>query len=75
MHSELAVLRNIQGTQKEPAVVGPGWFVQMDVNRDNDLTRKEFPGTDAQFKELDTDDDELISATEANTAAKNKDEK
>ena len=37
----------------------------MDRNKDNDLTRGEFPGTDEQFAAIDADGDELISAEEA----------
>ncbi len=37
----------------------------MDKNKDDDLTRREFPGTDEQFKQLDSDGDELISTAEA----------
>jgi hypothetical protein len=37
----------------------------MDRNKDNDLTRGEFPGTDDQFAAIDADGDELISADEA----------
>jgi hypothetical protein len=37
----------------------------MDRNKDNDLTRQEFPGTDEQFQQLDADKDELVSADEA----------
>jgi hypothetical protein len=37
----------------------------MDRNKDNDLTRGEFPGTDEQFAAMDADGDELVSADEA----------
>jgi hypothetical protein len=37
----------------------------MDKNKDYDLTRQEFPGTDEQFQQLDKDQDELISSEEA----------
>lgn len=65
-HQELASLRSVQSASKEPAVKGPNWFVQMDVNKDNDVSAKEFPGNDEQFAELDADGDKLISAQEAN---------
>ena len=48
-----------------PKTTGPEWFVRMDRNKDNDLTRVEFPGTDEQFQALDADHDELVSADEA----------
>jgi Ca2+-binding EF-hand superfamily protein len=44
---------------------GPLWFRKMDRNRDGDVSRKEFVGTDEQFREIDTDGDGLISAEEA----------
>ncbi len=65
VHQELATLRSIQPTSREPAVRGPEWFTEMDVNKDNDLSRKEFKGNDEQFVAFDTDSDELVSATEA----------
>jgi Ca2+-binding EF-hand superfamily protein len=44
---------------------GPLWFRKMDKNRDGDVSRREFLGTDAEFKAIDTDGDGLISAAEA----------
>jgi Ca2+-binding EF-hand superfamily protein len=44
---------------------GPLWFQKMDRNRDGDVSRKEFLGTDEQFRAIDTDGDGLISAEEA----------
>jgi Ca2+-binding EF-hand superfamily protein len=44
---------------------GPAWFLKMDRNGDGDVSRKEFLGTDEQFKEIDTDGDGLISVEEA----------
>jgi Ca2+-binding EF-hand superfamily protein len=44
---------------------GPVWFQKMDRNRDGDVSRKEFLGTDEQFKQIDTDGDGLISVEEA----------
>jgi Ca2+-binding EF-hand superfamily protein len=47
------------------AARGPLWFQKMDRNRDGDVSRKEFLGTDEQFKAIDTDGDGLISVEEA----------
>ncbi|MCA9011963.1 MAG: EF-hand domain-containing protein [Planctomycetaceae bacterium] len=44
---------------------GPAWFRCMDRNQDGDVSRREFPGTVSQFMQIDTDEDELISAVEA----------
>lgn len=48
--------------------VGPVWFQKMDRNRDGDVSRREFLGTDADFRRLDTDGDGLISPQEAEAA-------
>ena len=65
-HQPLALLREVNSQNLAAQETGPDWFTEMDKNKDNDLTRQEFPGTDEQFKELDGDGDELISVTEAN---------
>lgn len=43
----------------------PKWFIAIDRNGDHDLSRKEFNGSDTQFKQLDRDGDGLISIEEA----------
>ncbi len=68
-HQPLALLRAVNAPTASQAG-GPEWFQEMDKNKDDDLTRKEFPGTDEQFKELDRDADELISAAEATKSEK-----
>jgi Ca2+-binding EF-hand superfamily protein len=65
VHQELARLRDTYNQSYASAVAGPEWFVRMDRNKDNDLTRSEFPGTDEQYASLDADNDQLISAQEA----------
>jgi Ca2+-binding EF-hand superfamily protein len=52
-------------TLPPPRTAGPLWFRKMDRNRDGDVSRREFLGTDAEFKAIDTDGDGLISAAEA----------
>ncbi len=47
------------------AQTGPLWFQKMDRNRDGDVSRREFLGTDEQFRKLDADGDGLISQSEA----------
>jgi Ca2+-binding EF-hand superfamily protein len=65
VHRELLGMRSLHRKETAPSITGPEWFVRMDRNKDNDLTRSEFPGTDEQFRGLDADQDELISAEEA----------
>ncbi|WP_166831228.1 EF-hand domain-containing protein [Thalassoroseus pseudoceratinae] len=66
VHQELADIRSVTIADPAPTTTGPEWFRRMDRNKDGDLTRGEFPGTDEQFANLDTDADNLISADEAN---------
>lgn len=44
---------------------GPEWFRKMDKNRDGDVSRKEWLGSDEMFRRIDTDGDGLIGAAEA----------
>lgn len=46
----------------------PGWFLKMDLNRDGDLTPREFLGTPEQFQQLDVNTDGFIEAAEASAA-------
>lgn len=76
VHRELAVLRTtpvVNQNVTQPTVDRLEWFSQMDINNDNDLTRKEFPGTDEQFATLDADNDKLVSAAEASAFQKSQD--
>ena len=54
-----------RGTQPNKPARGPEWFRKMDRNGDGDVSRREFLGSDAQFHEIDTDGDGLISVEEA----------
>jgi Ca2+-binding EF-hand superfamily protein len=47
---------------------GPEWFRRMDRNQDGDVSAREFLGTSTQFAELDTDQDGLMSVSEAEAA-------
>jgi hypothetical protein len=47
---------------------GPLWFRKMDRNQDGDVSRREFLGSDEEFRRIDTDGDGLISAEEATRA-------
>lgn len=67
VHMDLARLRDPAMPTTNPTLVAPPeWFARMDSNTDGDLSRREFSGTDEQFRQLDTDDDQLISSAEAN---------
>ena len=65
VHRELAAVRTSSTTSESEHQRGPEWFTRMDRNKDNDLSRDEFSGNDEQFKSLDADADDLISAAEA----------
>jgi Ca2+-binding EF-hand superfamily protein len=57
--------RAVGGGPAPRRAVGPLWFQKMDRNRDGDVSRREFLGTDEQFRLIDTDGDGLISVEEA----------
>lgn len=58
-------------TTNQPALPkrsGPLWFQKMDRNHDGDVSRREFLGSDAEFRKIDGDGDGLISSAEAQRA-------
>jgi hypothetical protein len=63
--AERELANNRQGSPPKPAASTPSWFTDMDRNRDGDLSRGEFLGTNEQFKQLDRDGDGLVGASEA----------
>ena len=66
VHDPLSQMRTLRVDESdELSPPPPAWFVRMDRNADADLSRAEFPGSDAQFAALDADADGLISAAEA----------
>lgn len=48
-----------------PAPTGSDWFVNMDENRDQEVSLDEFPGTAEKFRSLDLDGDGFVSSSEA----------
>jgi Ca2+-binding EF-hand superfamily protein len=51
-----------------PERSGPRWFRKMDRNHDGDVSRREFLGTEKEFRTIDSDGDGLISVEEATRA-------
>ncbi|MDA1231090.1 MAG: hypothetical protein O2856_09970, partial [Planctomycetota bacterium] len=56
--------RSVNGNSLASSV-RPVWFTKLDYNNDGELTRREFPGTIAEFQKLDQNSDGVVDATEA----------
>jgi len=61
---------NATSPRLEQSTEGPEWFRRMDVNRDGDVSRREFLGPVSQFDELDANGDGFLGASEAENATK-----
>ncbi len=73
IRATFAVVPRIDGMTGQPrAQTGPLWFQKMDRNRDGYVSRREFLGTDEEFRNLDVDGDGFISVQEAEAAEKKK---
>lgn len=59
---------NVSPFTSSPIVEGAPWFHRMDRNADGDVSRREFLGTDADFRLIDRDGDGLIDPKEAAAA-------
>ncbi len=53
------------GDTTSPLSAAPVWFEKLDRNRDSELTRREFPGTIAEFQKLDQNSDGVVDTAEA----------
>ena len=59
---------NATSPRLEQSTEGPEWFRRMDVNRDGDVSRREFLGPASQFDELDENGDGFLASSEADAA-------
>jgi Ca2+-binding EF-hand superfamily protein len=60
--------RHIARPAPTTSATAPAWFMRMDVNRDGDVSPREFLGTLEQFQRTDADHDGLIDPREAQAA-------
>jgi Ca2+-binding EF-hand superfamily protein len=63
------VVRAPGGPMPARPPTGPAWFQKMDRNKDGVVSRREFLGTDEDFRRIDTNGDGLIDQQEAEAAS------
>jgi hypothetical protein len=68
LHAERENERRPRSMAAEGDPNRPDWFRNMDRDTDGRVSRKEFVGTDEQFKRIDADRDQFISPAEARAA-------
>lgn len=61
----LLEIRRANGGRTVDSTDAVRWFAAMDTNDDGDISRREFLGSDDQFRQLDANDDGLIDQDEA----------